>query len=266
MNTFELMFSSINPEDARFASKIGVDRIWVDLENLNKRARQGSNPRISSHTIGDVAVVRNAVKNDIIVRINPINKNSRDEILKVIDSGADIIMLPMFDKLSDVEFLLNTINGRVKSNLLFETSAAFARMDMILQIKEIDEIYLGINDLHLQMNLKFMFEILAFGLVDYFVYMAKKYKKRYGFGGITKMNSGKLNSNLILSENVRLDCSMVILSREIQDLIKNKNEFEYQITQIRDEYEFLKNQSLKQLQKNKLKISKSVKEIIKNDF
>lgn len=38
----------------------------------------------------------------MLVRINPINVNSENEINTVIDAGADIIMLPMWKSVDDV--------------------------------------------------------------------------------------------------------------------------------------------------------------------
>jgi len=91
-------------------------------------------------------------------------------------------------------------------------------MPILMSYKEIDEVYLGLNDLHKSLNLDFMFEILAYGLVDNFVFHAKKYKKSYGFGGITKLGSGKLCSDLVLAENCLHGCQLTIISRELQNL------------------------------------------------
>ena len=108
-----------------------------------------------------------------------------------------------------------------------------------------------------------MFEILAFGLVDYFVEKAKLKSKPFGFGGITKLNSGKLNSNLILSENVRLQSAMVILSREIQELINHPEIFRNEISLLRNEYNILSEYSSMELMMNKKKLISNIKQIIK---
>ena len=57
------MFSTINVSHAKFASEVGVDRIWVDLENLNKLERQGGKTRISTHLPKDIAPIRKSRKN-----------------------------------------------------------------------------------------------------------------------------------------------------------------------------------------------------------
>ena len=47
-----------------------------------------------------------------------------------------------------------------------ETPEAALLIDEILELKGIDMIHLGLNDLHLALGMKFMFELLADGTVD----------------------------------------------------------------------------------------------------
>ena len=60
-------------------------------------------------------------------------------------------------KCDNSEFI---VNKRVKTCLLLETSQALCRLDDILTLEGIDEIHIGLNDLHLSMGLDFMFELL----------------------------------------------------------------------------------------------------------
>ena len=101
----KLMYITNNKDVAVIADKNGVDRVWVDLETLGKEERQkGLNTVKSHHRISDIAIIKPVLKNaEMLVRINPINENSKEEIEKVIQNGADNIMLPMFKTKDEVE-------------------------------------------------------------------------------------------------------------------------------------------------------------------
>ena len=94
----ELFYITNNPEVAKIAEKYGVNRLWVDLETLGKAERQkGQNSVKSQHTVQDIVKLRKVLKKSLLmVRVNPWNKNSAAEIAAAIDSGAEVIMLPMW--------------------------------------------------------------------------------------------------------------------------------------------------------------------------
>ena len=57
--SLQMMYITNNPNIARIAEKYSVDRIWVDLEQIGKKERQGGmNTVQSTHTIEDVKVIR----------------------------------------------------------------------------------------------------------------------------------------------------------------------------------------------------------------
>ena len=154
---------------AEYSQKCGIERIMVDLEILGKQERQGHlNTVISSHSFQDIKNIREVLTTSkLLVRVNPINENSIEEIDKVISLGADILMLPMFATADEVSKFIKYINNRVTTCLLLETPQAMTRIDDILDISGIDEIHIGLNDLHLAMGLTFMFELLSGGIVEY---------------------------------------------------------------------------------------------------
>ena len=82
-------------EIASFVLKNGVDRIFIDLEKLDKDKRQGHlNTWKSNHVMSDVEKMRKVVsKGRLLVRLNKWNKNSNNEISEAIDKGADFLML-----------------------------------------------------------------------------------------------------------------------------------------------------------------------------
>ena len=217
----KLMYITDQPEIAQIAESAGVDRIFVDLEYIGKSDRQGGLDTVQSHhTIDDVKKIKNSINSaDLLVRVNPIHDatdeycSSKDEIDQVIDNGADILMLPYFKNECDVEKFVRMVNGRAKTIPLVETPEAVDSIDKILKIDGIDEIFIGLNDLSLGYNKKFMFELLSDGTVEY---LCQKFKKRnipYGFGGIASLGKGLLPSEYIIKEHYRLGSTCSILSR-----------------------------------------------------
>lgn len=243
------MYITKRPEIAQIAENAGVDWIFVDMEFIGKDCRQkGLDTVQNHHTVQDVANVKAAVKTaKVLVRVNPIHNStdsyfsSEDEINATIDAGADIIMLPFFKTVAEVKRFLQIVDGRTKTCLLVETPQAVVLLDEILGLKGIDMIHLGLNDLHLALGMKFMFELLADGTVDR---LATKIKARgipFGFGGIATLTGGAVPGSMILKEHVRLGSSMVIVSRSfcntdlITDLAEVKRIFEEGIAAIRNQ-------------------------------
>ena len=216
-----LMYITNRPEVAQVAEMAGVDWIFVDMEFIDKDARQGGLDTVQNHhTIEDVANIKSCLtKSKLLVRINPIHDvrddyfSSKEEVEATIKAGADIIMLPFFKTVEEVNKFLGYVNGRVQTCLLVETPEAVLLLDKILELKGIDMIHLGLNDLHLALGMKFMFELLADGTVDYLSAKIRAKGIPFGFGGIAKLNEGILSGASVLKEHYRLGSSMVIVSR-----------------------------------------------------
>jgi len=215
-----LMYITNNPEIALIAEKSGVDWIFVDLEIKGKLERQGHlDTVISHHTISDIKPIKKVLtKSKLLVRINPINEETEQEINEVIDSGANIIMLPYFKTLKEVKTFISLINKRVETCLLLETPEAVEIIDNILEVKGIDYIHIGLNDLHLGYKMKFMFELLADGTVEMLCNKIKNKNMKYGFGGIAQLGKGLLPAEYIITEHYRLGSTMAILSRSFCNL------------------------------------------------
>ena len=156
----KLMYITNRLYVALIAEKYGVDRIWIDLETLGKEERQHNMNTVKSHhTIEDIKRIKPLLtKSEMLVRVNPWNKNSVQEINDVIYAGADIIMLPMWKSASEVNQFLSAVDGRCKTTLLLETKEAVECLDEILTNGGMDEIHIGLNDLHLSYGMTFMFE------------------------------------------------------------------------------------------------------------
>ncbi len=213
--SIKLMYITNNPKIAKIADSCGVDRIFVDLEKVGKAERQASADTVlSNHSMEDIAKVKASLSNaQIIVRSNPIHAGSKDELEAIANSRADIVMLPYFTTADEARYFISAIGGRKRTCLLFETPAAVENAEEILSIGGIDEVFVGLNDLHLGYKMKFLFEPLADGTVDKLCELFVRKGVPYGFGGIARLNSGTLPAQIVLGEHYRLGSGCVILSR-----------------------------------------------------
>lgn len=248
---------------ARYFEQCGIDDIMVDLELLGKRERQkGLNTVISAHSIEDVSKIKSVLNSSrCLVRVNPIHPQSKDEIDEVIRRGADILMLPMFTTMREVELFLDYVGGRAKKYLLLETPQAMVRVDDILAVHGIDAIHIGLNDLSIGLGLEFLYEPLVFGIVEYLSQKIRSSQIKFGFGGVSRLEKGKL----IISEHFRLGSQMVIINRDFrryndgyEDIVNNVN-IEEEINKINDYFESLQNYSAFQLEQNRLALVEEIK-------
>lgn len=211
----KLMLITNNEELARYAAECGVDRIFVDLEILGKQKRQGHRDTlISAHSIADVALIRRAIPgHELLVRLNPLHDGSEVEVEQALAGGADLLMLPMFHSAEEVQKFSNFVCGHAGLIPLVETRAAVERLDEIVKVPGLSEVYIGLNDLHLEMGDRFMFEPLADGRVERMAEVIHAAGLPFGFGGIARVHEGLLPGECVLAEHVRLGSSSVILSR-----------------------------------------------------
>ena len=217
-----LMYITNSPEVAVIAQECGVNRIWIDLETLGKELRQKNFDSVKSHhSIEDIKKIKPLlVSSEMLVRVNPWNENSAEEIDSVIAAGADLVMLPMWEDVGTVKNFVQAVNKRAKTVLLLETRGAEACLDEVLKLSGIDEIHIGLNDLHIQYGMKFMFELLANGTIDRLCKKISGAGLPYGFGGIAKLGYGDVPAELVISEHYRLGSTRTILSRAFCDTAK----------------------------------------------
>ena len=272
-----LMYITKRPEIALIAEEAGVDWIFVDMEFIGKDVRQSGLDTVKNHhTVDDVRNVKAAVsKAKVLVRVNPIHEamtdypSSEDEINGTIAAGADIVMLPFFKTIVEVERFIRIVDGRAKTCLLVETPEAALLLDDILNVDGIDMIHLGLNDLHLALGMKFMFELLSDGTVDR---LAAKIKARgipFGFGGVATLTGGAMPGSMVIKEHYRLGSSMVIVSRsfcntdKITDLEEVRRIFQTGIADIR-RLEEEAEKAVNYFSNNRKAVIDSVKDIIRN--
>src|SRR5262249_4616647 len=146
---------------------------------------------ISRHSVADANRLRSVLKQALLmVRINPMHDHTRDEIHACVAAGAEIVMLPMISHPDEAAQFVQIVGKRAKTCLLLETGAALARLRDIVSVPGVDEVHIGLNDLHLSLKLNFMFEVMSGGLIEYMTQTIRDRGLRFGIGGIARLGRG----------------------------------------------------------------------------
>ena len=273
--SLKLMYITNRTDVAKIADENLVDRIFIDMEYIGKEERQGGLDSVKSfHTVEDVKAIRGILKNaELLVRVNPIHEatdsycSSKEEIDAVVAAGADIIMLPMAKTVSEIEAFVEYVGKRARNMLLLETSEAAEKIEEMLAVGGIDEVHIGLNDLHLSKGKKFMFELLSDGTVDALCEKIKKHGIPYGFGGIARLGYGMLPAEHVITEHYRLGSKMAILSRsfcnidKVSGLEEIERTFKYEMEKIREFEIRVSNYTDEQFEANRSETARLVKKI-----
>jgi hypothetical protein len=211
----ELIQITNDPAFARRCDALEGFRLFVDLERLGKAERQaGRNTFISAHGLDDVRRVKQVLgRSRLMVRVNPLHEGTAAEVDAVVGEGADLLMLPMFTRADELRDFAALVAGRLPIVPLLETAAALDCLEDWIATPGLTEVFVGLNDLHLSLGQRFMFEPLASGLVERVAHAAHRQGLRFGFGGIARVDEGLLPGRDVLAEHLRLGSGSVILSR-----------------------------------------------------
>jgi hypothetical protein len=217
-DAFRLTVLTNDPALAARADSAGVDIIGIDIERLNKHARQGHipNARISDHELSDLErlapVVRMA---SMFARLNPLHQGSEGEVETALCLGATVLMLPFFTTAQEVERFVRLTDARAQVVLLLETTAAVVRLHEILEVSGVDEVMVGLNDLHLSAGLANHFELVVSDLMTMVSERVRGRGLRFGFGGLARAGDTGLPipSELVLAQHARLASTSSWLSR-----------------------------------------------------
>lgn len=270
------MYITNRTDVARIADENGVDRIFIDMEYIGKEERQGGMDSVKCfHTVDDVIAVRGALKNaELLVRVNPMHDateaycSSEEEIDAVVKAGADIIMLPMAKTVCEIERFVKCVGKRTKTMLLLETAEAADIIEKMLSVGGIDEVHIGLNDLHLSKGKKFMFELLTDGTVDSLCAKIRSFGIPYGFGGIARLGYGMLPAERVITEHYRLGSGMAILSRSFCNIDKTsgieevEKTFKYEMEKIRAFEKDVSSYTEEQFEANRAETARLVKMIV----
>lgn len=230
----DLLQITADPAFARRCDDLGGFRLFVDLERMGKAERQaGRDTFISAHQLADVGRVKQVLRNSrLMVRVNPLHEQTAREVQQVLDEGADSLMLPMFTRAQEVRDFAALVAGRAPIVPLLETAGALRTLPEWVGTPGLEEVFVGLNDLHLSLGQRFMFEALADGSVERVGQVARAQGLRFGFGGIARLDEGQLPGRDVLAEHVRLGSQAVILSRTFHR--EDSDEvFEQQVVQLR---------------------------------
>lgn len=267
----KLMYITKEPEIAKIASDAGVDIIFVDMEVLGKAERQGGMDTVQSHhKPEDIGRIRDVIgdRSEIMARTDPIHEHTEDQVEACIHYGADIMMLPMWRRASDLQRFVSAVHGRCKVMPLLENTDAQAHVSEALEVPGIDTMFIGLNDLHLSQKKTFMFELLTDGTVEDLISKIRPTGMPYGFGGIARPGTGMLPAECIIREHVHLGSSSVILSRSFcnTELIRDKDEikriFQDGVREIREVEEDCQNWSEDQFMENRERVRDGVAWIV----
>jgi hypothetical protein len=211
----ELIQITNDPALARRCDALEGMRLLVDLERLGKAERQaGRDTFISEHTVADIGRIREVARRSrLMVRVNPLNQGSADELDAVVSLEPNLLMLPMFSRAAQVREFSTLVAGRVPFTTLLETASALDSLDEWIDTPGLEEVYVGLNDLHLSLGHRFMFEALPQGLLDKVAGKVHMAGLNFGFGGIARLDDGLLPGRDVLAEHLRLGSRAVILSR-----------------------------------------------------
>ncbi len=268
-----LMYITNSPDVAKIADRAGVDRIFIDLEQHGKQKRQANWDSVKSkHSIEDIPKVKAVLKNaELLVRTDPVFDGLEQEIESVLSCSPDVIMLPYFKTVEEVEKFLSMVGGRAKTSLLVETKEAQEKLDDILSLGGIDEIHIGLNDLSHSHGKRFLFEELADGTVDELVRCIKSHGiEHFGFGGIASLGKGLLPAERIIPEHYRLGSTCAILSRafcdtsKVTDLEEIERIFTDGVKAVREFEKKCEKMNEDELAKNSEILTQTVREIVGN--
>ena len=207
-----------------FDSITDVETIFVDLETLGKRERQPNpNTFVSNHSLEDVSILRKVIKSSQFgVRINPVNPNTVNEIKLLLNCGVDVIMLPFFHSLDEVNFVLEAINGKASLDLLLETPSSLLLVDK-LPINSVRNFHFGLNDLSISLQLNHIFSAYFNDqLIDAASFLHSS-NAIFGFGGVGRVYSFPISSFNVLSRSYSLRGQRLILARSFINSFFNTN-------------------------------------------
>jgi hypothetical protein len=258
-----------DPAIARFVATNGVDTLFVDLERHGKQERQGHLPSWKSgQGAEDISKIRNAAPDaDLLVRINPWHEGSAEEIADAIGRGADKIMLPMFRTIGELESFFKAVGDKAQPVPLFETAAsleiareACGRLPMSL-------VHIGMNDLHLDLGNRFMFEPLADGVLEEPCAAFRAAGIEFGVGGLARVREGIVGPEFLLGEHARLGSTGAILSRTfhrnaetLEELVAS-TDFAAEVALLRATFHDFSMADAAALERNRLQTSDHIRDV-----
>ncbi len=236
-NTFSLTLLTDDPVVAGRADLAGVDHIGLDFETLDKRDRQPQpGAWISHHRPSDIPAIAGALRRaKLFARVDPWHDGTPRQVETLLALGVNSLMLPMFTTADEVARFVDTVGGRAYLSLLLETPQAMVRIDDILRVEGIDEVSVGLNDLHRGLGLKSHFELLTSDVMTLLSDKILARNLRFGFGtlGRAEDTSLPIPADLVYAQYPRLGASSARLFRHFLGDRPREIDFEREVTRLR---------------------------------
>lgn len=260
------------PPSAEIAKVVAQDSdivLFVDLETLGKQKRQGHLKTWKSrHSIAHVNAIREACPDTrLLVRIDPLNINTKEQVESVIERGANSIMLPMFHDIDEVKAVLGFINGRAQLVPLFETFSSLEILQEATELCGIKDLHFGLNDLSLDLGYSFLFEVISNGILEESCSFLRESGISFGIGGIARSQEGVISPEYLLGEHVRLGSTRVILSQTFHRNPKDLNamtddmNFSEELNKLKKIYSHFSRCSDAELKTNQVLTSSRIKDV-----
>ena len=121
--------------------------------------------------------------------------------------------------------------------------------------------------MYIDLDMKFMFEPFANGLVDRIAQILNESKLPFGIGGLARVGEGLLPAEMLLGEHARLGSTAAILSRTFHrqaqtvDQICSEMNFYSEIEKLKQAYANFTTASLVELEANRIEVNRRIQEI-----
>jgi len=217
-DAFRFTLMTDDPDLAAAADAAGVARVGLDLERVGKRERQGHLPgvRISDHRIEQLPALRaRLTRAQAFVRTSPLHAGSAEEIDAALAAGAGCLMLPFFRSTAEVEQFVKLVAGRAAVSVLLETAAAAEDVRAIVRVPGVDELMVGLNDLHRELGHANAFALLASPVLERLAAAAHGVGLPFGVGGLADPANDALPiaPELVCAQYPRLGATSAFVAR-----------------------------------------------------
>lgn len=215
----ELIVFETEPRRVAELQDAGFSSFIVDLEYMGKDMRQlGFDTEINRSTPEDIRAVAAIPQTRLWARLNSFGDHTRDEVEGAIESGANVVVLPMVRSLMEVEQFTRLVDERAEICAMMETPECVA-IATELERTPITSVYFGLNDYAIATSQLNIFQPIRDGVIQRVREALRS--KRFGFGGLTHTAFGHpVPSIMILHEFERLDCQMTFLRRSFRRDLK----------------------------------------------
>jgi hypothetical protein len=199
------------------ADAAGIDRIGIDLETRGKASRQaGRGAWMSSHVEGDLSALRSVLnKARLFVRVDPLGPDTLDQAERVLERGAQVVMVPMVEEPAALRDFAAVVAGRARLVALVETATGVERVRELVAVPGVDEVHLGLNDLSLSLGLANRFAVLAHDVSAAVATAARAAGIPLGVGHIGRAHDDRLPvpADLVYAQLPRLGATATLLGR-----------------------------------------------------